>query len=145
MFLKEKDRYGNRALNGIGISAIVALVLFVVVTLIGGGMWGCPQYLVWERELSGKAKLREAEWSRQVAVEEAEAKMESAKHLANAEVIRAEGVAEANQIIGESLGGTNGEAYLRYLWIQGLHDGTSETIYIPTEAQLPILEATRLK
>jgi hypothetical protein len=29
------------------------------------------------------------------------------------------------------------------LWIQGLQDGSSETIYIPTEANLPILEATR--
>ncbi|UCF13227.1 MAG: hypothetical protein JSW06_02940 [Thermoplasmatales archaeon] len=35
------------------------------------------------------------------------------------------------------------EAYLRYLWIQGLHDGSSEVIYIPTEANLPILESVR--
>ena len=42
---------------------------------------------------------------------------------------------------GESL--KNNESYLRYLWIQGLQDGTSEVIYIPTEANLPILEAAR--
>ena len=67
------------------------------------------------------------------------AKEESAKHLAEAEVIRAEGVARANKIIGDSL--QNNEAYLRYLWIDGLHSGKNQVIYIPTEGNLPILEA----
>ena len=105
------------------------------------GMWGCPKYNVWQRELSGKAQLAEAEWNRQIEVQEAQAKMEAAKSLAAAEVERAKGVAEANKIIGESLEGN--ESYLRYLWIQGLQDGSSEVIYIPTEANLPILEAAR--
>jgi len=67
--------------------------------------------------------------------------MESAKSLAQAEVERAKGVAEANEIIGESLKGN--ESYLHYLWIMGLQDGSSEVIYIPTEANMPILEAGR--
>ena len=120
------------------------LVSFIVAGVIGvilAGMWGVPTYFVWQKELKGKATLREAEWDRQVAVQEAKAKLESATHLADAEVARAVGVAEANKIIGESLKGN--DAYLRYLWIQGLQDGTSEIIYVPTEAQLPILEATR--
>lgn len=33
--------------------------------------------------------------------------------------------------------------YIQYLWVQGLHDGSSEVIYVPTEANLPVLEATR--
>ena len=74
-------------------------------------------------------------------VEEAKARLESAKFESQAEIERAKGVAEANRIIGDSLKGN--EAYLRYLWIQGLQDGSSETIYIPTEANLPIMEATR--
>jgi len=102
---------------------------------------GVSRYKVYSRELSGKAMLKEAEWSRQIAIEEAEARKESAKLDAEAEIIRARGVAEANAIIGDSL--KNNDAYLRYLWIQGLHDGSSEVIYIPTEANLPILEATR--
>jgi hypothetical protein len=113
--------------------------VFLVVLLILGGCWAVPQYNVWQKELSGKAKLREAEWSRQIKVEEAKAAKLSSTELAEAEIIRARGVAEANEIIGNSLQGN--EAYLRYLWIQGLHDGTSETIYIATEANLPILEA----
>jgi len=123
---------------GVIISAVVLLLLFI---LLAVGMWGCPQYNVWQKELAGKAQLREAEWNRQIAVEESKAKFESAKNLAMAEVERAKGVAKANVIIGESL--KSNESYLRYLWIQGLHDGNSETIYIPTEANLPILEATR--
>jgi len=122
------------------VKVATAATLFVVV-LIVSALAGIPKYRVWQKELAGKATLREAEWDRQVAVEEAKAKLESAKHLADAEIARAHGVAEANTIIGESLKGN--DAYLRYLWIQGLQDGTSEIIYVPTEAQLPVLEATR--
>ena len=78
-----------------------------------------------------------------VAVAEAKAKMESASLLAQAEVARAKGVAQANQIIGESL--KNNEAYLRYLWINDIGQNTGKTVvYVPTEGNLPILEATRL-
>jgi len=114
----------------------ISLVCF---TLLGGGLVGCPQYNVWQKELKGKASLKEAEWDRQITIKEAEAKQQSATALAGAEVERAKGVAEANKIIGKSLQGN--ESYLRYLWIQGLQDGNSEVIYVPTEANLPILEA----
>ncbi len=120
---------------------IVGLALFVVGALIGFGMWGIPTYSVWRKGLAGQAQLKQAEWNRQIAVREASAKKDSASLLAEAEVERAKGVAEANRIIGKSLKGNS--AYLRYLWIQGLHDGSSEIIYVPTEANLPILEAAR--
>ncbi len=117
-----------------GTGAAWLVVIFFVFVL-----WGCPQYLVWQRGLSGKSELRRAEWDRQILIQEAQATSEAAVMLAKAEVERAKGVAAANDIIAERLGGP--EAYLRYLWIQGLHDGSSEVIYIPTEANLPILEA----
>lgn len=117
----------------------IAIVIAVIVIL----MIVLPLYGVWQKQLSGKAQLKEAEWNRQILVQEAMAKKDSAKLLAEAEVERAKGVAEANKIIGDSL--KDNDAYLRYLWIQGLQDGTSEVIYVPTEANLPILEATRLK
>ena len=122
----------------------IALLLacgIVVLGLVGGGCFVYPQYKIYYSSHSGQAKLREAEHSRKVRIEEAKAKLESAKFESQAEVERAKGVAEANKIIGDSLKGN--DAYLRYLWIQGLQDGSSETIYIPTEANLPILEATR--
>lgn len=67
------------------------------------------------------------------------ASQEAAQHLAQAEIERAKGVAEANKIIGDSLKGN--EAYLRYLWIHSLENTQNSVIYVPTEANLPILEA----
>lgn len=103
-------------------------VIGFVIALIAGALWGWPRYRVYKAEMSGKAILREAEFTRQVA--ELDAK---------AEVERAKGVAESNEIIAKGLEGN--EAYLRYLWIQSLNG--NEIIYVPTEANLPILEATR--
>lgn len=114
------------------------LVMAVLICL-----WAWPRYNVYAQQKRGEAALREAESSRQIAIEEAKAKLESAKMLGQAEVERAKGVAEANKIIGESLNGQ--DAYLRYLWIQSLDNSNSPTIvYVPTEAGLPILEASRL-
>lgn len=107
------------------------------------GMWGCPQYKVYSQRMEGEAILAHAQSSREVAVAEAKAKMESASLLAEAEVARAKGVAKANEIIGASLKGN--EDYLRYLWIQNLENSKEhQVIYVPTEAGLPILEASRL-
>lgn len=112
------------------------------VLLLVLAMWGMPQFYVYVATFQGRAELKRAEQSRQIRIEEARAASESAAMLAEAEIKRARGVAEANKIIGESLKGN--EAYLRYLWITGLHEGKNQhTIYIPTEAGLPILEAGR--
>lgn len=121
-------------------------VLFTIVficIIIAGGMAGCPTYNVWQQGLQGKAELARAEQNRQIKINEAKAKKDAAKYEADAEIERARGVAKANKIIGASLKGNEG--YLRYLWIQGLQDGSSEVIYIPTEAGLPILEAGKRK
>lgn len=116
-----------------------------VLILIGAGllfgMWGCPQYRVYEQRMEGEAKLKESEGSRQIAVEEAKAKYESAKLLSQAEVERAKGVAEANRIIGDSL--KENREYLIYLWIQELNNNPNNVIYVPTETGLPVLEAGR--
>ncbi len=107
------------------------------------GMWGCPQYSVYQQNLEGEAELARATQNRQISIQEAQAKKESAKDLAEAEVIRAEGVARANKIIGESLKANEG--YLHYLFINNLEHTKNQVIYLPTEAGLPILEANRKK
>ena len=117
--------------------------IFAIAVLTALGMYGCPQYHVWEQGLKGQAELRRAEQNRQIRVQEATAQEESAKHLAQAEIARSRGVAEANKIIGDSLKGN--ETYLRYLWIHSLETTKNQVIYIPTEANLPILEANRLR
>jgi len=102
-----------------------------------------PYVDVWQQGMKGQAELAHAEYNRKIATCEAQAKKESAKALADAEVIRAEGVAKANKIIGDSLAGNEG--YLHYLWIQGLQTNNMSVVYVPTEANLPIMEAGRWK
>lgn len=127
------------------IAKIFAAVLLGLAIIIGSLMALLPRWNVWKERLAGEALLAHAQSAKEVAVAEAKAKMEAAEMLAQAEITRAGGVAQANQIIGQSLKGN--EAYLRYLWIidvAGL--GTDKTVvYVPTEANMPILEASRLK
>jgi hypothetical protein len=129
-----EDKYVFNWIRNIGLT-----VLALIALLLGG----CPQYSVYSQEMSGRAKLAEAQSSRQVAVLEAQAKLDSAKRLADAEAIRADGAARANQILQDSLGGPEG--YLRYLQVQALGETKAGLIYVPTEAGLPVTEAARLK
>jgi selenocysteine lyase/cysteine desulfurase len=126
------------------IGGTVAIILLIAVVI--GGLFGLgflyKNYNVWSQEMTGKANLAEAEWSKKIAVEEAKAREESATLDARAEVARAKGVRESNEIIAEGLGGPEG--YLRYLYINTLNDLDTQLIYVPTEAGLPILEANRL-
>ena len=122
-----------------GIGVVVCVVILV---LLVGAFWFFPTYSVWTAEMEGKAELAQAEWNKQVSVLEAKARMESAKYQSDAEIQRAKGVAEANKIIGDSLKGNS--EYLRYLWIDAMREKDDlTTVYVPTEAGLPILEAGR--
>lgn len=121
--------------------------LAILVVLIGlFALWGCPQYNVYSQKMEGEAQLAHSHSSRQVQIQDAQSKLEASKALAMAEVERAKGVAQANAIIGESL--KNNEQYLRYLWIHNLEtaekNGT-QVIYVPTEGNMPILEAGKRK
>ncbi len=120
---------------------LLAVGLIVVGTSLG--MVGCPIYNVWSAQKFGEAELAQAEQNRQIQIAQSKAKAEAATYEAQAEVARAEGVAKANKIIGESL--KDNEAYLRYLWITGLDHSKDTVVYVPTEANLPILEANRFK
>ena len=131
-----KGRYGSPMIDVPKVLVHIGMILVGFTALIMGG---CPVYNVWQQDLQGRAELARAEQNRQIAIQEARAAEESAKSYANAEVTRARGVAEANSIIADGLGGPEG--YLRYLWIQNLPDG--KTVYIPTEAGMPITEARR--
>lgn len=125
-------------LSSAGIAAVLAFVL-----------WGLPQLGVYNRTLSGRAALMEAESTRQVRVLEAKAKQESATLEAQAEVTKAEGSAKAIAALKAELGSS--DAYLRWLYIQGLQEqngqGEKTVVYIPTDGlvPLPISEAGRVK
>lgn len=130
------EESGTKQFIKIG-SFIISIIL--VITMLC--MWGCPSYNVYSQRKEGEAILAHAQSSREVAVTEAKAKMESAELLARADTTRAHGVARSNQIIGSSL--KDNEAYLHWLWIDNIEKSKNSIIYVPTEANLPILEASR--
>jgi hypothetical protein len=125
-------------------TSVIAIIIFII-AFIWGFFALVNVYNVWSAGKEGQAELQKAQWSKQVAIQEAKAKEESATLLADAEVERAKGVAQANKIIGDSL--KNNEDYLRYLWITDVAGANVEksVVYVPTEANLPILEATRMQ
>lgn len=118
-------------------TTILSLVFLIGLVILG--MWGCPKYNVYQKQKEGEALLAHAQSSREVAVAEAKAKMESATLLAQADTIRAHGIARSNQIIGQSLT----DAYLHWFWIDNI-DKSNNVIYVPTETNMPIMEANRL-
>lgn len=123
------------------IITFTSFCLFVFLSLCILSMWGCPKYKVYSQRMEGEALLAHAQASKEVAVAEARAKMESSAMLAQADTIRAHGVARSNEIIGASL--RNNQAYLHWLWIDNIEKNPQAVIYVPTEANLPILEAGR--
>ena len=101
-----------------------------------------PIYNVWASKKSGEAKLAEANFAEQVAIAEATARLNSAEMNKKAEIIEAEAVANSIETIGDAL--VRNEGYLRWQWIKMMDNTDNATIYVPTEANLPVLEATRL-
>lgn len=136
-YITKVDKFTSEVNWGRVVLTIIALV--VVCILISWFVY--PNVRVYKQNLEGQANLRQQEWEKQIAIEEARALKESATLKAEAEIERAKGVREANQIIAEGLGGPEG--YLRYLYINTLNDLDTQLIYVPTEAGLPILEASR--
>ena len=139
----------NENTNEVKVGSIIIAVIIFIVGWIVVSMAVMPNYRIYKQDKQGQANLRQQEWEKKILIEQANAENESATLQAEAtikqetakaqsEVIRAKGVAEANSIIADSLKGN--ESYLRYLWIDKLA-GNANTIYVPTEAGLPILEA----
>ena len=123
-------------------SFIGTVVVWTIMIVVFGGMYGRPRYNVWQQEMSGKAEFAKAEQNRRIKIEEAKANLEAEKLNAQAEVERAKGAAEAIKIENGSIT----PAYIQYLWVRQQNNLNDKTvIYIPTETNLPVLEASRSK
>lgn len=115
---------------------VVAIIVFIV-----SMAFIRPWYNVWSQEMEGKAEFAKAEQNRKIKIEEAKANLEAEKLNAQAEIERAKGAAEAIRIENGSITPT----YIQYLWVRQQGDLNNKTvIYVPTESNLPILEAGRL-
>lgn len=118
---------------------ITTTILIIVLAI----MFGLPKYNVWRSKIAiekaenyGRAEMAQAEQNRKITIEEAKANLEVQRLNSDAEVVRAEGMARAIEIENGKLT----DRYIQYLWVRRPNNG-NEVIYIPTEANLPILEA----
>lgn len=120
----------------------VMLLIFTVITIALCASFLMPIYNVWRQEMEGKAEFAKAEQNRRIKIEEARANLEAEKLNAQAEVARAKGAAEAIEIENGSITPT----YIQYLWVRQQNNLNDKTvIYVPTESNLPVLEANRFK
>jgi regulator of protease activity HflC (stomatin/prohibitin superfamily) len=117
---------------------------FVVMVLIAWGLIGYPHWRVWASHQRGLADLQQAKNEQQIQIAKAQSRLDAAALNKQAAIIEAEAVAAQIQAIGDKL--TTHDLYLRWQWIKMMEDtaGEHNTIYVPTEANIPILEATRL-
>ena len=105
----------------------------VCVCLLGFLMWGVPTYFTWVSGQGGKANLMRAEQEKQIQIEQAKAELESAKLRAEAIAIVGKASKEFPEYRTQEFIGAFAEA---------VKSGTiSKIIYVPTEANIPIVEA----
>ncbi len=112
-----------------------------LLTFVGFLFWVFPTWNVWASRKAGEAHLAEAQYEQRIQVAQAEGRLLAAQKNKEAAIIEAEAVAAQINVIGEGL--TKHDLYLRWQWIRMMEEREGETIYVPTEANLPILEATR--
>ena len=120
----------HKTKSWVKLGAIAIPLLFIM--LLGFSAVG-KYYSVWAMEMGGKAKLAEATQSRQIQIEQAKG-----------EKMAAEYTAEAIAIVGKAA--KSFPEYRVQTFIQAfgeaLNNGNiQKIIYVPTEANIPILEA----
>ena len=115
---------------------MVSFIACAVLLVIAGMMFGLPWYRVWSQGMAGAAKLKMAEQEKQIMVETAKAEAEAA-------VLRAEAI----KTVGEMA-----QKYPEYrqqefigAFAEAIQSGQVEQIiYVPTEANIPIVDAGRI-
>lgn len=123
------------------LGGVVAVVLFWALV-------GYPKWRVWAAHQAGLADLQRAKNEQQIQIAQADSRLGAAELNKKAAIIEAEAVAEQIKAIGTQL--TTHDLYLRWQWIKMMEDSHKEStdntiIYVPTEANIPILEAGRLR
>ena len=116
--------------KGNAILYVTGIIAFIVITVI---VLAFPYYRVWSQDMRGQAALAEAKSSKQVQVEQARGELESSKLRAEAIKIIGKAAQDYPEYRNQEFIGAFGEA---------LREGQiDQIIYIPTEANIPILEA----
>lgn len=117
-------------------------LIITVVVVLAFLLWFLPTYKVWQSKKSGEADLAQAHKEQQVQVAKAQGRLDAANLNKQAAIVEAEAVAKQIETIGANL--KEHDLYLKWQWIKMMEERPeSSVIYVPTEANLPITEATR--
>lgn len=119
-------------------SDFIIPIMFVGAVIIAA-LAAFPIYRVWASQKAGQADLAAAQYEQQIQIATAKGRFDAAELNKKAAIIEAEAVCEQIKIIGENL--KQHDLYLRWQWIEMMKHRAGETIYVPTEANLPILAA----
>lgn len=112
-------------------------VLAGIIGLVVAAMGLYPQYKVYARRLDGEATLAQAHAARQVLVTQAQAEKDAA-------VLRAEAIA----IVGQAEKDFPEYRQQEFIgaFAEAMHSGKiNQIIYVPTEGNIPLLEAGKRK
>lgn len=122
-------------IEGISLAFVIAILVWFLI--------GYPKWRVWAAHQAGLADLQRAKNEQQIQVAKAQGRLDAAELNKQAAVVEAQGVALQIKEIGEQL--TRHDLYLRWQWIKMMEemDIENQVIYVPTEANLPVLEAGR--
>jgi len=119
--------------NAIRITASAVVVGIMLLALV---LWGLPVYKVWASGLGGQAKLKRAEQEKLIMIEHAKAEVASAKLRAEAIAVVGDAVQQYPEYRLQEFIGAFGDA---------MENGAiQKIIYVPTEANIPIVEAGRI-
>lgn len=125
-----------------GATEVAWLLLLVFFIFIAWVLIGYPRWKVWAAHQSGLADLARANNEQQIQIAQATSRLKAADLNKQAAIIEAQAVACQIEAIGTKL--TTHDLYLKWQWIKMMEERPeSSTIYVATEASLPILEATR--
>jgi regulator of protease activity HflC (stomatin/prohibitin superfamily) len=112
---------------------IAALITVAVIVVLVITLWLYPIYNVWQQRLVGEAALARANQQRQILVAQARAEKEAAEYRAEAIKIVGKAATDFPQYRVQEFIGAFAEA---------MNNGRIEKIiYVPTEANIPIVEA----
>lgn len=122
-------------------------ITFIVLGLIAMALLWSPIVGPWSQERRGMADLREAQQNRQILIEQAEAQRQVAILKATGEKEAAQLQADAIEIVGQAA--KDFPEYRNQEFIGAFADALKagsidQIIYVPTEANIPILEAGRV-
>ena len=114
---------------------LIIVGCLVVLFCLFGALAGYPVYNVWQQGMSGQAMLKKAEQEKQIMIEQARAEVEASKLRAQAIEAVGEAVQKYPEYRLQEFIGAFGDAMA--------NGDIEKIIYVPTEANIPIVEAGR--